>query len=48
MYKVNIYYGGEKPDETKVCSTLLGATLLASQGEHHEIIDLKTNELIEI
>lgn len=47
-YKINIYYGGEGDDETWFAETLVDAKRIAIRGEHHEILDNKTNEIIEI
>ena len=46
-YEVTIYHGGEAPTKTVRAKSLGSARQLAMQGEHSEIIDLKTNTLIE-
>lgn len=46
-YEVTIYHGGEAPTETFKAKSLGSARQLAMKGEHSEIIDLKTNTLIE-
>jgi len=46
-YEVTVYHGGEQPSETFKVKTLYDAKELAMKGEHAEIIDLKTNKLVE-
>jgi len=47
MYEVTIYFGGEKPTMTVIVDSFDTAKRLSFQGEHAEIIDLRTNEIIE-
>tara|TARA_B100000902_G_scaffold57801_1_gene64801 strand:+ start:24984 stop:25133 length:150 start_codon:yes stop_codon:yes gene_type:complete len=47
-YKINIYHGGEGDDETWYAKTISDAKRIAFRGEHQEIIDTKTNKIIEI
>lgn len=47
-YKVNLYYGGERPDKICWVNHLADARQLAMHGEHYEIIDThNNNNLIE-
>lgn len=46
-YKVNLYYGNERPDKTCWVSQLADARQLAMHSEHCEIIDTLTKEVIE-
>lgn len=46
-YKVNLYYGNERPDKTCWVSQLADARQLAMHSEHCEIIDTQTKEVIE-
>lgn len=41
-YRVNVYHGGESPDEIHFTDTLCKANLISTRGEHSEIIYLKT------
>lgn len=47
-YKVYIYYGGGAKDKILYAGTLDEAKKLSTQGEHSEIIDTHTNEIIEL
>ena len=47
-YRIHIYHGGECDDETRHAKTLVDAKRIAIRGEHHEILDNKTNKIIEI
>ena len=42
-YKVNLYYGGERHDNTCWVSQLADARQLAMHSEHYEIIDTRDN-----
>ena len=46
MYEVTIYFGGERPAMSVIVSDFDTAKRLSFQGEHAEIIDLRTNEII--
>ena len=46
-YEVTIYHGGEAPTKIIKAKSLGSARQLAMQGEHSEIIDLKTNTIVE-
>jgi len=47
-YKVFIYYGGEMKDKIIYAKTIEEAKKLAQQGEHADIIDTKTDKMIEM
>jgi hypothetical protein len=47
MYEVTIYFGGERPAMSVIVSDFDTAKRLSFQGEHAEIIDLRTNEIID-
>jgi len=46
-YKINLYYGNERPDKTCWVSQLADARQLAMHSEHYEIIDTHNNKLID-
>ena len=46
-YTIYIYYGGSRPYEVQYADTLEQARILAQMGEHSEIIDNSTNEMLE-
>lgn len=46
-YQVNVYHGGEMPDETYQVFSMPIARVMAKRGEHAEIIDLKSGTLVE-
>jgi len=46
-FTVYIYYGGSRPDEVQYADTIEQARILAQMGEHSEIIDNSTNEMLE-
>jgi hypothetical protein len=46
-YKIFIYFGGEMPNKTTYANTIEEAITLSKQGEHSEIIDTKTNKIVE-
>jgi len=47
-YQINVYYGGEMDDETWYASSLNDARRISTRGEHQEIIDTKTNKIVEL
>ena len=46
-YQITVYHGGEYPTETFKAETLEDARQIAMRGEHSEIINLTTNQLVE-
>lgn len=46
-YKVNLYYGGERPCKTCWVSQLADARQIAMHSLNYEIIDTESNNLIE-
>ena len=46
-YQITVYHGGEYPTETFKAKSFDDAKQIAMQGEHAEIIDLTTNQLVE-
>jgi len=47
-YKIFIYFGGDMNDKIVYADTIEQAKKLSQQGEHSEIIDTNTNQLIEL
>ncbi len=45
-YRIYVYHGGEQTDEVLYAKTEVEALKLASRGEHSEIINMRTGELI--
>jgi hypothetical protein len=46
-YTIYIYYGGEQANEVVYADSLEEAKILSQRGEHSEIIDNGTNEILE-
>lgn len=46
-YHVVLYHGGERSREEYFMNSLGSARQMAMQGEHSEIVDLKTQKIVE-
>lgn len=46
-YHVVIYHGGERSREEYFMNSLGSARQMTTQGEHSEIVDLKTQQIVE-